>query len=81
MKPDARIYQAGMRSLNVSAKESLYMDDYDIEANGARHLGMTSFHLIRDSECKANWDISSLTDMIAYVKSAGKDCIQANKPL
>jgi FMN phosphatase YigB (HAD superfamily) len=68
MKPDPRMYQAALDALDVCASESLYVDDYDVEAGGARALGMTAFHICRESEPKADWDITSLAEMIAYLK-------------
>lgn len=68
MKPDPRMYRTALDALNVCAAESLYVDDYDAEADGARALGMTAFHICRESAPKADWDIASLSEMIAYLK-------------
>ena len=67
MKPDPRIYQAALDALDVTAEESLYVDDYDVEADGARKMGFTAFHICRDGEPKEPWDIASLSEMIAYL--------------
>lgn len=67
MKPDALIYQAALNTLGVRADESLYVDDYDVEADGARKIGFTAFHICRDSEPKEEWDIVSLSGMITYL--------------
>lgn len=70
MKPDPRIYQAALETLNVKAEDSIYVDDYDIEADGARALGFTAFHIVRGQELKQEWDISSLMDIVRYVDEA-----------
>lgn len=69
MKPDEKIYKAALSALNVEAKESIYVDDYDVEADGARILGFTSFHIDRKNSPKSQWDINSLKEIINYVES------------
>ena len=68
MKPEPLIYHTALHQLGVSAEESLYVDDYDVEADGARALGFTAFHICRDSQPKRDWDISSLTEMIDFLR-------------
>lgn len=67
MKPEPLIYQTALEQLGVSAAESLYVDDYDVEADGARALGFTAFHVCRDEEVKRDWDIRSLTEMVEFL--------------
>lgn len=67
MKPEPLIYQTALNQLGVSAEESLYVDDYDVEADGARALGFTAFHICRESSPEKDWDISSLSEMIAFL--------------
>ncbi|WIV11053.1 HAD family hydrolase [Proteiniborus sp. MB09-C3] len=67
-KPEPLIYNSALKSLNVEAIESIYVDDYDIEADGARKLGFTSFHLDRSGHKKNNWTIQSLKEIIDYVE-------------
>jgi FMN phosphatase YigB (HAD superfamily) len=67
MKPDPLIYRAALDRLGVSAAESLYVDDYDVEADGARALGFTAFHVCRDEEVKSDWDIESLSEMVEFL--------------
>ncbi len=67
MKPEPLIYQTALDLLGVSAEESLYVDDYDVEADGARALGFTAFHICRDEEVKADWDIASLSEMVEFL--------------
>ncbi len=38
MKPDPLIYNTALKSLNITAIQSIYVDDYDVEADGARNL-------------------------------------------
>lgn len=68
MKPDPRIYNTALKSLDVKASESIYVDDYDVEANGARELGFTSFHIDRSGNKKDEWTIRSLKEIIDYVE-------------
>ncbi len=67
MKPEPLIYQTALAELGVSAQESLYVDDYDVEADGARALGFTAFHICREEEPKVDWDISSLLEMVEFL--------------
>ena len=66
MKPDPRMYQAALDALGVSAEQSIYVDDYDVEADGARDMGFLSFHLTRRQPPAGVWDIASLSDMVRY---------------
>lgn len=66
MKPDERMYRAALDALGVCAEESLYVDDYDVESDGARAIGMTAFHICRGDEPKQLWDIASLTEMAEF---------------
>lgn len=69
-KPDPRIYQAALDSLDVRAEESLYVDDYDVEAEGARKMGFTAFHIVRDGETDfEKYQVKSLNDLIKYIES------------
>lgn len=71
MKPDPKIYNVALKSLGVKAEESLYVDDYDIEADGARVLGFTAFHINRKGDSEGPWTIRSLREIVDYVKSVG----------
>jgi len=68
MKPDPRIYQAALDALGVTAAESLYVDDYDVEADGARALGFTAFHIDRSRPGDGAWRIQSLKAMVEFVE-------------
>lgn len=67
-KPDPRIYQTALDALGVQASESLYVDDYDVEADGARALGMTAFHIDRSQQGDGKWRISSLRALVEFVE-------------
>jgi len=67
MKPDPIIFNAALETLEVQANESMYVDDYVVEADGARDLGFLSFHLDRTGENKGEWVIKSLIDMINHL--------------
>ena len=68
MKPDPRIYNQALHSLGARAEESLYVDDYKPESDGARAIGMTAFHIVRDASLPLNdcWEIRSLAEMAAW---------------
>jgi epoxide hydrolase-like predicted phosphatase len=44
MKPDARIYQIALEKLGVSASESVFLDDFQENVEGARAVGMQAIH-------------------------------------
>lgn len=67
MKPEPLIYQTALNQMGVFAQESLYVDDYDVEADGARALGFTAFHVCRDMEPEQDWDIASLQEIVEFV--------------
>ncbi len=69
MKPEPLIYQTALSLLGVSAEESLYVDDYDVEADGARALGFTAFHICRETKPKQDWDITSLHQIVEYLRA------------
>ncbi len=70
MKPDPKIYQAALKELGVEATQSIYVDGYDIEANGARALGFTAFNIVRDREPRNGWEISDLRQLIDFLKNS-----------
>ena len=69
-KPSPIIYNAALASLGVTAEESIYVDDYPPEADGARELGFTSFLIDRKGQYGGKWAIASLTELIRFVESA-----------
>ena len=68
MKPAPKIYQAALDALGVKAEESLYVDDYDVEADGARNMGFTAFHIDRSQPGDGKWRINSLEAMVEFVE-------------
>lgn len=68
-KPDPIIFNAALNAQGVSAMESLYVDDYDLEADGARALGFTAFLIDREGKQRGEWAIRSLKEMVAFVES------------
>ncbi len=68
MKPEHIIFNAALNCHGVTAKEILYVDDYDVEADGARNLGFTSFLINRKDEDKGEWTINSLKEIVEYVE-------------
>lgn len=68
MKPDPAIYQTALDALGVTAEESVYVDDYDVEADGARAMGFTAFHIDRSRPGDGKWRINSLLEIKAYLE-------------
>ncbi|MBR4770532.1 MAG: HAD family hydrolase [Clostridia bacterium] len=67
-KPSPIIFNAALDSLGVGAEESIYVDDYPPEADGARALGFTSFLIDRKGEERGEWVIRSLKELIDFVE-------------
>lgn len=67
-KPSPIIYQAALSSLGVTAEESIYVDDYAPEADGARVLGFTSFLIDRKGKADGEWTITNLKDLIRFAE-------------
>lgn len=68
-KPSPIIFNAALNAQGVIAAESLYVDDYDVEADGAREQGFTSFLIDRSREDKDKWTIISLKQLIDFVEN------------
>ncbi len=69
-KPSPIIFNAALSSLGVTAEESIYVDDYKPEADGAREQGFTSFLIDRSGESKDEWTITDLRQLIDFEKLA-----------
>lgn len=67
-KPSPIIYNSALQIQNVKASESIYVDDYYVEADGARELGFTSFLIDRKNEYSGGWVIKSLTEIVDFVE-------------
>lgn len=70
-KPDARIYLAALNAQGVTAAESLYVDDCAEEADGARALGFTAFHLDRSRTLTDPRVIHDLRELADYAGVSG----------
>ncbi len=68
-KPDPIIFNAALSAQGVTARESLYVDDYDVEADGARAQGFTSLLIDRTGTVKREWTISSLREIVEFVEN------------
>jgi HAD superfamily hydrolase (TIGR01509 family) len=66
-KPSPIIFNAALRSLNVTAAESIYVDNCKEEADGARSLGFTSFHIDRRGNLNGRWVIHDLHELAGFV--------------
>jgi epoxide hydrolase-like predicted phosphatase len=44
VKPDPRIYKLMLERLGVAAEESIFVDDFSVNVEAARALGMTAIH-------------------------------------
>ncbi len=67
-KPNPLIYNAALNAQGVTASESLYVDDCELEAEGARELGFTSFYLDRNSSSFDSFTIYNLHMLIDFVE-------------
>ena len=67
-KPSPIIFNAALTAQGVTAEESIYVDDYKPEADGAREQGFASFCLDRDGRNDNNWKIINLKQLIEFVE-------------
>lgn len=70
-KPSPVIFDAALRAQGVRAQECLYVDDYDVEADGARAQGFTSFLIDRAGAHEGPWVIRSLREMVDFAEREG----------
>ncbi|MGI6182943.1 MAG: HAD family hydrolase [Candidatus Fimadaptatus sp.] len=68
-KPSPIIFNAALDAQGVSAHDSLYVDDYKPEADGARALGFTSFLIDRNGGNADKWTIQTLTQLVDFVEA------------
>ena len=66
-KPSPIIFNAALTAQGVTAAESIYVDDYKPEADGARQQGFTSFWIDRTGEGGGEWKITNLKQLIEFV--------------
>lgn len=67
-KPSPIIFNAALKEQGVVAEESLYVDDCDIEADGAREQGFTAFLIDRSEKNKNEWTITNLKQIIEFIE-------------
>ena len=71
-KPSPIIFNAALTAQGVTAAESLYVDDYFVEADGAREQGFTAFLIDRTGmnpdRKDEEWTITNLKQMIDYAE-------------
>lgn len=67
-KPNPIIFNAALKAQGVFAEESLYVDDYYVEADGAREQRFTSFLIDRSGENQSEWTITNLKQIIDFVE-------------
>jgi len=67
-KPDPKVYNTALDKLGLTAEECIYIDDYDVESDGARELGFVSFNIKRGQKVnKKNWEIEDLREVLDYM--------------
>lgn len=72
-KPDPVIFNAALEAQGVTAEESIYVDDYPPEADGARELGFTSFLIDRsEAHPDSGWKIGNLRELVNFVERKGR---------
>ena len=63
------LFYAALEAQGVAAEESIYVDDYPPEAEGARQLGFASFLLDREGvQPESEWTIYNLRQLVAFVE-------------
>lgn len=67
-KPSPIIFNAALNAQGATACESLYVDDFKPEADGAREQGFTSFLIDRSGVSIDKWTITSLKELIEFVE-------------
>ena len=67
-KPDPVIFNAALRAQGVAAGDSLYVDDCEREADGARSQGFTAFYLDRTGKAQGCWTISHLGQLVSFAE-------------
>ena len=67
-KPSPIIFNAALSAQGVTAQESIYVDDYKPEADGAREQGFTTFLIDRSRKNNDEWTIHNLKELIDFVE-------------
>ena len=72
-KPSPIIFNAALNAQGVTSAESLYVDDYFVESDGAREQGFTSFLIDRNNlnpdRKDEKWTITNLKRIVDYVEN------------
>ena len=71
-KPDPKIFNVALRKHSEKAQNCIYVDDYDVESDGARSLGFTSFLIDREKKTSEEWTITSLTKILDFLDRVQK---------
>lgn len=76
-KPDPGIFNAALLAQGVTASESLFVDDAQENAEGARERGFTSFRIDRTGGQEGPWTTHTLSEMVAFAEKSGActDCM------
>ncbi len=67
-KPSPIIFNDALNAVGVTAEESIYVDDYKPEADGAREQGFTSFLIDRTNQSNGKRVIYTLRELIKFVQ-------------
>ena len=67
-KPSPIIFNAALNAQGVTAQESIYVDDYKPEADGAREQSFTSFLIDRKGNNTDKWSIQNLKQLIDFAE-------------
>ena len=67
-KPSPIIFNTALCAQGVIAEESISVDDYKPEADGARNQGFTSFFIDRSGTDGDKWTIQSLKQLIVFAE-------------
>ena len=67
-KPSPIIFNSALQAQDVSADESIFVDDCKEEADGAREQGFISFYLDRSEKSNEKWTIHNLKQLIEFIE-------------
>ncbi len=70
-KPSPVIFNAALAAQQVSARQSLYVDDCRAEAEGARAQGFTAFWLDRSGAAAGEWVVRELRALVEFERAQG----------
>ena len=70
-KPSPIIFQAALTAQDVSASESIFVDDTRTETDGARQQGFTAFWLDRTGKNVGEFIVKNLLELVSFVEKKG----------